>query len=221
MDEQAFYLIQFFVLFGLIQSLILAQRKEVFILILVTLLVTYKLWLTYNESKKHKSNNANVWDDLAKEGVARHSDPFESNANPKTDRVLVAKAKMLMSVDTLLQRSLTDLGKFKELNLQAYNEVIRMLFGYYKLYSQVLVGKKNVRENFPNLIDMRRSILNELTTFFMQVTSEKCNKEIYAILLQVQASTHKCLNVLKNKYDVIDAVPPLPANVMEDSRSLF
>lgn len=221
MEEQVFYMIQMFVLFGLLQTIILAKKSEILLLSIVAILVAFKVYEKYQSNLFDKKKDIEVWDKLEKEGSATNSQLSFSSLNPSTEKSMILRAKMLMTLDEMLQDALTRLGKYKELNVQAYNDILRMTFDYYKLYSHILQGKKSAKEMLPNMIDMRRAILNELSTFFMQVTKHKHQNDIYSILVQLQASTHKCLNVIKNKFNVNDGIPPLASNILDNNRSLF
>lgn len=125
--------------------------------------------------------------------------------------------KMLIASDDILLDALKKLDEFKKVSEEVTTKSTMLLFQFYENYVKILMKKTHEIDDITihELADLRRSLLNTLSTLHIQAS--KNEKKINEIILAIQSCTYRCMNVIKNKFDVIQHVPPIPSNTV-DSR---
>jgi hypothetical protein len=216
MENIEFFTIACFLLFLLFQSLVTSAKNYIVILVIMIGLVFLTIYNKKNEAKGlHNSIRKNI-EELAQ--VSKDQEIAQGDLDYGGDDPAV---KTLMTSDALLQSSLKKLARYRDLNTQIHEDIVKNLFKYYSTYAMCLIGKHPVKEGMSSMIDYRRSILNTVNTLSLQLDHDLHSDKIYGISLGLQAATHKCLNVLKNKYNVSDYVAPVAHNQVGDAMELF
>jgi hypothetical protein len=116
----------------------------------------------------------------------------------------------IISSDTYLAAILTDIAKYKSIEIGTHDTILSDVKKFYKIYSKILVGKLDPLMYMSTLIDLRASILNNLASLDLQLTTTNDSHDLTRIILGIQSSTYKCMNILKNKYNVDTYVSPIP-----------
>jgi len=95
------------------------------------------------------------------------------------------------------------------------DHVVRDILDYYQLYSDILLGFKEIHHFLPNMVDLRFKVLRHLHQLHVSLPMLQDRDGLERDILVIQASTYKCMNVLKNKYDVhVEA--PFPSNLLSE-----
>jgi len=217
MENVTIVTLSFFVCFYLVQRLIVADRHEQLVILLVLVMIVhivYKQTLESNGLQHSTKQLVNNLDKVSREQFAIEEDNVDKSEN------IDLRVQTLMSSDALLQSAMRDFIKYKEVDLHLYRNVMALIFKYYHLYVDCLMGSKNAETFMLTLIEYRRSLLNHVASLNIMV-STKQSEEVYRIMLRLQACTYKCLNVLKNKFGVSDYVSPIPHNLAGNDNQLF
>lgn len=128
--------------------------------------------------------------------------------------------RKILESDQLLLKVLSALLKYVPYDKDNITNIIKELVRFYELYADVLLGiKKTVWIN--NLVDIRFNILRNIHYMFVGMPTQKHVKVFEYILLIVQSSTYKSLNVLKNKYGNTLFESPIANNIFDNSFELY
>jgi hypothetical protein len=215
MENVTLFFTLFLVSIWLLQTLIMSNKNEYLILTLVLAVIGAYGFTRFKEMDGIQHSTKTFVNELA--GVSTKQKMVIGDLDLSHHPAVYT----LMSSDTTLQGSLKRFEKYKDLNVQLYEDVVGSLFKFYELYAKCLLQEKDVAHLIVNLIDQRRAIINNATSLYMQVDHATYASDIYKIVLGLQASTYKCLNVLKNKFGVHAYVSPVAQNLTGDKYQLF
>ena len=200
----------FFILCGCLFAFIRLLQQNIsiyerFFLILIILTLAY---VGYNGNKKTSSDKAQV-----KEQVSTILSYIEDDVHMPLEKVLETDPKLL--------KSMLGLVKFIEYDKDTVIQVFKDLNSFYNLYADILLDAKPIHLNDVALVDMRFKILGKLHSIFVSLPYMKNTYTLEYITLMIQASTYKCLNVLKNKHGMIQHETPLPNNTFENAFNVY
>ncbi len=215
-DDHTYYLFFGASVMLLVHTILTSERSNAVIIIAVLAIVVYKGYEFHIDSKKDKSSVVKYVEGLSTK--TKQYDDLEGEL-PTTHKYSVANA--FISSDRTLHDTLLKLKKYKEIDIESHDNTIRLLMKFYELYANILSGKKEIRKNIVVLVDTRRSILNSVSTLYVQLEHTKHGNNINRIITSLQAATWKCMNVLKNKYGIIDYVAPIASNMAGTENELF
>lgn len=211
--ELLFY--SFIVVFTLLQTMITTDLRYRLVIAIIVLMIIAFVYNRYKivSSMEHSTHTfVGKLEDVAKKKERLIGD-LDVSRNP-----VVAK---LMASDAFLQDAMKRLQKYQDVISQVYQDIVSLLFKYYEIYADCLIGKKDPHVHIQIMLDYRRLLLNHASSMYVQLDHEKYSEDIHRIVLQLQACTYKCLNVLKNKYGTSDYVSPVPHNMVGDATQLF
>lgn len=216
MENIEFFTIACFLLFLLFQNLVTSDKHYSIIFIIMIALIMLTIYNKHQQATGlHNTIRKNI-EELAQ--VSKNQQVTEGDLDYGGDDPAV---KTLMMSDAMLQSCLKQLARYRDLNTQIHEDIIKYLFKYYKTYVLCLMGEHPVKEGMSLMLDYRRIILNTSHTLTLQLDHELHGDTIYKISVGLQAATYKCLNVLKNKYDIADYVSPVAHNQVGDALELF
>lgn len=197
----------FFVLITLQNS----QSKTMNIILYVNILII--VIIAYNYFKEQKSNTKVVDNILGK---------VETDLNDiyNTESKDVAIFKLMMKNDPYLNYSFKTILKFKDNNLQVYQNLINYMYKFFTLYRLLLKGTSSVTEEFQTLLDRRNMMLQYVNMLYYNITYDVHKSTIERLYLILQSSTYKFVNIIKNKYDLQDFVI-LPYEQQDNSPRSF
>jgi len=129
--------------------------------------------------------------------------------------------KKVLQSDLVLLKAVTALIKFKEYDNDTVISIVQLLVVFFELYADILLEIKDYKIHTKSLVDLRFELLKRVHTLFVSLPASKHLKVLEYIVLCIQSSTYKCLNVLKNKYGTSDHEPPLAENMFDSSFEVF
>jgi hypothetical protein len=183
--------------------------ERAFLLVMIISLIYY----AYN---KHAHYNLSV---------LRTSDKVGSILNNVKESIdleneISLPIRKILESDPMLLKTLLALTRYTTYDKDAITQIIKSIILFFELYADILLGVKDTHM-IGNLIDIRFSILKRIHSLFVSMPTMKHVKVFEYILLVVQSSTYKSLNVLKNKYGITAYESPLPNNTFDNSFELF
>lgn len=215
MEAITTFFLVFIVLIILAQTLITSRKEHVLIILIVMTVVVMYAYQQYKQVDTFQHSTNAMVAKLASLAKVRQEDDADVSM---TDRPAV---KLIMASDNNLQDVLGKLTQFQDIDPHMYDDVVLNLFKFYDLYAACLAGTKSAFVAMPIMLDQRRNILNRIASLYAQLDHKKYGARIYSIILGLQASTYKCMNVLKNKYGAHDYLSPIAHNIMDDVHLLF
>ena len=131
--------------------------------------------------------------------------------NPVKKQRQLENFKETILYDPYMSDVLKTLLDLKEINADIYYKVTKQLYDFFTLYSAtLLLDNKSGSQHIANKVKMnldtldlkRKDIMENLEGLEYTLVNRMYNKQIERISLTVRASTYKCLNVLKNKFEL-------------------
>jgi len=193
-----------------IAHLLITSPKEHSILILAVLALSiYGVYEWYQRYEERGMSVAKRVDQVVKlTDEYRHVRGDEIVSKKKEADIV----KVLIASDPFLMKSIKQLEDFKGVSAEAYTNILDLLLKFYEGYVRVLMSHNPVTDStVHDIVETRKSLLNTLSTLFLQTSGR--DNVIKSIILTFQASTYRCLNIIKNKYDVMQHVAPVPVDM--------
>lgn len=216
LDEPIVYMFSGISMAWLLHTLLLSNRQHTVIILIVIALVGANVYQYYKANLENK--------DSAHKFVKQARQTSEEYRQREGDLPVnndLSPGQALVASDTVLQKAIQRLEYYKDVDKEAYAVAVDSVFRFYDLYGEVLIGKKDPQETLVNLVDLRRTALNTIAFLYTQLEHSKHSANIQRIILIIQSSTWKCLNILKNKYGIHDHIAPVASNMVGKEHELF
>ena len=193
-----------------IAHLLITSPKEQSVLIFVVLALTvYGAYEWYQRYEERGMSVAKRVDQVVKITDDHRNIRGDATVSNSKDADVV---KVLIASDPFLMKALKLLEDFKGVSTEAYSNVLDLLLKFYEGYVRILMSKNPVTDSsVHDIVEMRKSLLNTLSTLFLQTSGR--DNVIKSVILTFQASTYRCLNIIKNKFDVMQHVAPVPVDM--------
>lgn len=198
-----------------IAHLLITSPKEHSVLILAVLaLSVYGAYEWYQRYEERGLSVAKRVDQIVK--------ITDEHRNVHGDEIMSKKketnvVKDLIASDPFLMKAIKQLDDFKGVSVEAYINILDLLLKFYEGYVRILMSNNPVTDSsVHDIVEIRKSLLNTLSTLFLQTSGR--DDVIKRIILTFQASTYRCLNIIKNKFNVMQHVAPVPVDVSATSK---
>lgn len=218
MNEPTYYFFFGASVMWLLHLIVISERQYSVILLAVLGIVVYRGWLYYQSSLTQRHSVHHVVEELVE--TSQNQDMMDGDL-PSDDQY--AAAKDLISSDVVLQQVLSKLKRYRAIDVEMYDTAVRSLMKFYDLYAEILAGQKPIEVHLITLMDTRRALLNTIASLYTQLEHSRHAPSIHKIITILQASTWKCLNVLKNKSPshTLLHVSPVASNLVGHEYDLF
>lgn len=198
------------VCFGLTVAMLNSSlpSERVLLICIIGMLIAYVYHLKKQSSAYDSKTNMNA--ELVIDTIKSYYDVSEDSVMP---------LRMVLTKDYVLLNLTTQLLKFKDLDAALIKLVCFNMLEFYNQYSNILMNgnPSSVIKDVPCLIDKRFELLRNLHQLYTSIPQKEYSKDIERIIVGVQASTYKCMNILKNKYGIANSKPPYPVNLFTQS----
>lgn len=115
-------------------------------------------------------------------------------------------------------RTLRDLGDWE---VSVYSDIFPTIASFIDMYARILVRDRRGalsragRQEYEVLHDTRLKILRSLHHLYVSLPQPTITPSLDRIVTVIQSSTYKCMNVLKNKYNVRAYETPVSPNTYD------
>ena len=216
MDDHAYYFFLALSVMWLMHLLIISDKTHIVIVITMLSIVLYNAYKYVQDTNGNKAS-LNSYVKHLTVGTQEQDEQY----GDLPDDSEYKSAQALIASDPILHTTLMKLKQYRDIDVDVHDSTVRQLMKYYDLYADILSGKKEIATHTVELIDARRTILNTVAALYTQLEHSKHAKRINSIITSIQASTWKCLDILKHKYDVKDHISPVASNLVGHEHELF